>query len=402
MTRLRYLFVTAFLPALGTSAGAARAFEVIKGTAGKHHVDVLSFIDSDDERRHLPALEAVARSVKVMVRRRIPNAGDLLGMQPRQFVTEYSDPEMAAEIRRRVWGGSYDLVHFDFLQSGWLMPRDCPIPSILTHHEVQHSGHLQRMRLASSPMEKLRHFISWMRVLHWELDICSRFRKVITVTPDDANQLAKLLPRTPLSINRTGVDCAYYAPNPKPTTTDRLVFVGYFGHSPNVDAATWLVSAIMPIVWRTHPTIALDIVGGGVTPDIRALGADPRVTVTGWVEDYRPFVTRAIPLVPVRLGHGIRHKVLEAWAMGRPVVSTALGVAGTGAVDGETARIADSAPTFAAAIVNLIENATDQANLGRNGRTRALSHFDWPITLAEHNAICADVLHRWDHEGHKR
>lgn len=76
----------------------------------------------------------------------------------------------------------------------------------------------------------------------------------------------------------------------------------------------------MPTVWRSHPTVALDIVGAGVTPVVRALGAVPRVTVTGWVEDYRPFVARAIPLVPVRLGHGTRHMVLEAWAMGRPVV----------------------------------------------------------------------------------
>ncbi len=387
------LFVTAFLPALGTSAGAARAFEVIRGTSRNHHVDVLSFIDPADERRHVPTLEAIVRSADVIVRQRTPDAGDVLGMQPRGFVMEYSDPAMAAEIRRRVSSGTYDLVQFEFLQAGWLMPRDCPIPSILTHHEVQHSGQLQRMRLASSPADKARHFITWMRVLHWELEICSRFRKVITVTPDDATHLARFLPNTSFSVNRSGVDCTYYSPDPGYIATRRLVFVGYYGHTPNVDAATWLVSTIMPIVWRTHPTVGLDIVGGGVTPAVRALGTDQRVTVTGWVEDYRPFVTRAIPLVPVRLGHGIRHKVLEAWAMGRPIVSTTLGVAGTGAVDGVTARIADSAPSFAAAIVNLIDNPAAQATLGRNGRERALSHFDWSITLAEHKTIYDEVLH---------
>ena len=151
----------------------------------------------------------------------------------------------------------------------------------------------------------------------------------------------------------------------------------------------------MPIVWRTHPNVGLDIVGGGVTPAVRALGADPRVTVTGWVEDYRPLVSRAIPLVPVRLGHGIRHKVLEAWAMGRPVVSTTLGVAGTGAVDGETARIANTVPEFAAAIVKLLDHPDDQARLGRNGRARAEAHFDWPITIAEHETIYAEVMRDW-------
>ena len=389
------LFVTAFLPALGTSAGAARAFEVINGASRKHRVDVLSFIDSDDERRHLPAIESVARTVDVIVRHRTPNAGDVLAMQPRQFVTEYSDPTMAAEIRRRVTSQEYDLVQFEFLQAAWLLPRDCPIPSILTHHEVQHSSHLQRMRLSSSLLDKSRHFISWMRVLHWELEICSRFSKVITVTPDDALHLAKYLPNTSLSVNRTGVDCSFYKPERAQATTERLVFVGYYGHSPNVDAATWLVTRIMPIVWRTHPNVGLDIVGGGVTPAVRALGADPRVTVTGWVEDYRPLVSRAIPLVPVRLGHGIRHKVLEAWAMGRPVVSTTLGVAGTGAVDGETARIADTAPEFAAAIVNLLDHPDDQAKLGRNGRARAEAHFDWPITIAEHETIYSEVMRDW-------
>ena len=392
---MRLLIVSALLPSLGTSAGAARVFEVVRGASRRHAVDVLTFIDSDDDLRHLPALQAICRSVTTILRRRAPNAGDLFGIQPRQFVTEYSDPTMAAEICRRVSSGAYDLVQFEFLQAAWLMPRACPIPSILTHLEVQHPGHLQRLRLASSASERVRHFITWMRVLHWELEICSRFRKVITLTPDDATHLARFLPNTSISVNRSGVDCTYYTPRLTEIVSNRFVFVGYYGHTPNVDAATWLVSMIMPMVWRTHPNVALDIVGGGVTPTVRALGADPRVTVTGWVEDYRPLVARAIPLVPVRLGHGIRHKVLEAWAMGRPVVSTKLGVAGTGAVDGETASIADSAPAFASAIVNLIDSPVTQATLGRNGRARAVAHFDWSVTLAEHESIYTSVMREW-------
>lgn len=390
------------MPALGVSAGAARAFEVIRGASRKHQVDVLSFVDSEYERRHTSALQSISRRVDTIIRRRTPNAGDVLGMQPRQFVTEYSDPVMAAEIRQRVSGGTYDLVQFEFLQAGWLMPRDCPIPSILSHLEVQNAGHLQQLRMASSISERVSHFIDWMRVLHWELEICSRFTKVITVTQDDANQLARFLPNTSFSVNRSGVDCAYFLPTNAPVRAERVVFIGFFGHTPNVDAATWLVAGIMPIVWRTHPNVALDIVGGGVTPAVRALGADPRVTVTGWVEDYRPLVSRAIPLVPVRLGHGIRHKVLEAWAMGRPVVSTTLGVAGTGAVDGETARIADTAPEFAAAIVKLIDHPVNQATLGRNGRDRATGHFDWPITIAEHETIYAEVMRDWHAGKHRR
>ena len=151
---MNILFVSAFLPALGVSAGAARAFEVIRGASRNHQVDILSFVDSQDERRHTSALDPISRTVDTIIRRRTPDAGDIFGMQPRQFVTEYSDPVMAAAIRERVSGGTYDLVQFEFLQAAWLFPKECPIPSILTHHEVQHSSHLQRMRLSSSLLDK--------------------------------------------------------------------------------------------------------------------------------------------------------------------------------------------------------------------------------------------------------
>ncbi|CAB4789731.1 MAG: glycosyltransferase [Actinobacteria bacterium] len=398
---LRILIVSTFPPALGTSAGAARVFEVARGVSRHHTVDILSFIDTVDDRKHISALKVFCRSVDTILRTRTPLAGDLLGMQPTQFVTEYSDSTMAQEIQQRVSSGRYDLVQFEFLQTAWLMPKDCPIPSLLTHHEVQHAVCIQRMNLSKTLIERASHFINWMRVLHWELEICSRFSAVITVTPDDAARISKYLSRPKIRVNRTGVDCAHYAPMDVIPLSNRLVFMGYYGHSPNVDAAEWLVREIMPLVWLRRPDVHVDLVGGGVIPKMHGLATDSRVHITGWVEDYRPFVARAIPLVPIRLGYGIRHKVLEAWAMGRPVISTALGSAGTGAINGTNACIADSAPDFANAIINLLDNRELQSQLGRNGRTHVLRNFDWPIIFGEHEDIYNNIMNEWRHGEHR-
>src|SRR5688500_5892074 len=103
---MRVLMVSAFLPALHTHAGAARCFMVAQGISRTHELDVLSFIDSDAERVHLPALERFCRNVTVRVRQRTPHVGDLIETKPRHIVTEYSDPAMAQDIAARVASGS--------------------------------------------------------------------------------------------------------------------------------------------------------------------------------------------------------------------------------------------------------------------------------------------------------
>ena len=146
-----------------------------------------------------------------------------------------------------------------------------------------------------------------------------------------------------------------------------IVFVGGFPHTPNVDAALWLVRDIMPLVWERHPQCRLWLVGYAPPPEVTAL-AGPRIEVTGHVPDLDPFYRLArMTVAPLRFGAGVKGKILSALAAGLPVVTTTIGAEGIGLIDGQSALLADQARELAQAIIRLLDDAQLCADLAEAG-----------------------------------
>ncbi len=142
-----------------------------------------------------------------------------------------------------------------------------------------------------------------------------------------------------------------------PAGREGILFVAGFGHPPNVDAATWLVESIMPIVWHRHPGTRLSLVGSNPTEKVRVL-AGPQVEVTGYVSDaelLRRYETARVAVVPLRYGAGIKAKVVEAMQSGVPLVTTTIGAQGLPGIEG-FAGVSDDAESIAGAIVALLED----------------------------------------------
>jgi glycosyltransferase involved in cell wall biosynthesis len=132
-----------------------------------------------------------------------------------------------------------------------------------------------------------------------------------------------------------------------------LLFIGGFGHTPNVDAALWLCNDIMPIVWKLRPNIRVTLLGNKPPDSVRALQSE-RVLVTGYVADVAPYFEEArIFVAPLRYGAGMKGKIGQALSYGLPVITTRVGVDGYDLVDGSNCSIADAADAFAAAILEL-------------------------------------------------
>lgn len=158
-----------------------------------------------------------------------------------------------------------------------------------------------------------------------------------------------------------------------------LVFVGLLSYEPNADALRHLVRDVLPLVHREQPDLDLVVVGRGASSELAAL-ADGRVRFAGGVPDVRPFVAgAAISVVPLRAGSGTRLKILEAMALGRPVVSTSVGAEGLDLVDGTHALIADGAEAFAAAILSLLSAPGRADEMGRAGRRLVESRYAWSV-----------------------
>ena len=178
---------------------------------------------------------------------------------------------------------------------------------------------------------------------------------------------------------QNGVDGDYFAPQPDVAEVGgRLIFTGTLDYRPNIDAVTWFVQAILPQIRAARPDAEFWIVGRKPTDAVLALAGAPGVVIIADVPDVRPLIAgAAVYVVPMRMGGGVRFKALEALAMGKAVVSTRFGVDGLDLTAGRDVIIEDEAAAFARAVLRLLDDTAQRAELGATGRDSILRGYDW-------------------------
>jgi len=187
----------------------------------------------------------------------------------------------------------------------------------------------------------------------------------------------------PAAVAPNGVDVDALAPptemqgdNERPPT---VLFLGRFSHPPNADAARYLLGQIAPLIRREEPRARCVILGADPPADLHRL-ASGQDRITGWVDDIRPELWAAdVVLLPMRLGTGIKNKLLEAWAAERAVVATSLACQGVPARPGENLLCADTPRQMAAATVRLLRDPAERAKLGRHGRQVVTETLTWSV-----------------------
>ena len=194
--------------------------------------------------------------------------------------------------------------------------------------------------------------------------------------------LLSLEPTARIEVIENGVDVAYFSQAERLPGGPRrsLVYVGLMEYHANVDAVTYFAREIWPRVRQVRPELQFVIVGARPTAEVLALAKQPGITVTGTVEDLRPYYREALAaVVPLRVGGGTRLKILEALAAGVPVISTALGAEGLGVEHGEELVLADTPAAMAEAVAGLYEDSSQWHRLSENGRKQVLSRHDWRV-----------------------
>jgi glycosyltransferase involved in cell wall biosynthesis len=171
-----------------------------------------------------------------------------------------------------------------------------------------------------------------------------------------------------------------------------VLFVGGFGHLPNVDAAVRLANRIFPRIRSLCPKAILNLVGDKPPPRVQRLAGND-VIVTGRVDDVTPYLNQAAVVVaPLRLGGGTRVKVLEALASGKAVVASPLAAEGIEATDGEHLILAGSDEELAQATARLLADPDARGSLGRSARQWALRALDWDATIEAYEALYSRML----------
>ena len=387
--RPHLLWMTAYLPHLGRHAGAGRMFQLLKRMAARYRITLLSFLEFDEEREFLPDLEALCERV-IAMRRSPPHRWQLFAYEP---FDEFKTPEMRAALEEVLEESDFDLVQLEYSQMGYYADRAYGIPTVVTKHEVDFAACARRARSESGPLRKVRWFYNYLQVLAREVQLLREVDAVVCMTDPDAVELRKFFRAAPVHVINTGVDLEYFSPPPSPATAPEMVFVGAFQHHPNVDAMVHFCRDILPLIREQVPEARLTIVGSSPPPAIAGLADLSGVEVTGSVPDIRPCMARAsVYVVPLRLGVGIRGKILEAWAMAMPVVATPVACAGLQFEHNGNLLLAESPHLFAAAAVSLLRDTARRHRLGREGRRTAEARYGWETAAARLSRLYDDLI----------
>jgi glycosyltransferase involved in cell wall biosynthesis len=217
---------------------------------------------------------------------------------------------------------------------------------------------------------------SWM-MRAWEPRYAERFDRCISVSEEDRRLLIASNPRLQVDVIPNGVDVQMYQPSSLDGNQPALLFIGTMDYPPCNDAALYFVSEILPHIRRVIPNVETWIVGRDPSPEVMQLNGKG-VHVTGRVDDVRPYYRRSsVCVVPLRAGGGTRLKILEAMALGRPVVSTTIGCEGLDVVDGEHLLIADTPKLFSEQTVRLIQDTKLCQRITTEARELVVTHYDW-------------------------
>ena len=270
---------------------------------------------------------------------------------------------------------SFDLVHVDSIDLLAYLPRLPSVPLALAHHNVESALLRRRAEHARGPA---RAYLDLQATLveAAEREWCAKASLNVAVSDQDAEQLLGLAPGAEMLVLPNGVDTRSFVPVDS-TPGGGVVFVGGYSWLPNADGMQFFTREILPLIRRERPDARVRWIGKSTeaaTREFSRLG----VEVLGYVDDIRSVVGEAeCVIVPLRIGGGTRLKILDAWAMGKAVVSTSIGSEGLATCDGENILLADAPDRFADAVLRVLRDRSLRTRLGRAARDTAERHYDW-------------------------
>jgi sugar transferase (PEP-CTERM/EpsH1 system associated) len=379
-----------------------RSWNEVRHLSARHRVHLGCFVDQREDWAHVETLRARVASLEAVPldprRARLASLTALAGNQPLS-VRYFASQRLQAWVNETVRRESMDAVLvFSSQMAPYVM--DLDRPRVMDFCDVdsekwrEYAGRAPRILRPIYALEAAR-------LATFERAVLERFDAGILVTAREralwAHLPAALQARVHVIPN--GVDLTYFAPGalrPSPPPDPfALVFTGAMDYWANVDAVTHFAREVLPRVQQEIPPARFYIVGNRPVPAVQRLAQLPGVVVTGFVDDTRAYYARAAAcVVPLRIARGIQNKVLEAMAMGRPVVVSPAAGASLGARAGREVLVADGAEAFAERVVELLRDPARAEAVGAAARRFVEREYVWDQSMTRLESLLVDAVAR--------
>jgi len=357
-----------------------------------HTLDLLAFTQSPDDVADIPQYAHLFDQITLLpeparpphkIMARLLFAGRRF---PRRAGAAWS-PAMWQAVAEHAASGRYAVAHlFGGIHVYEILHALGRLPALITPYE-SYSLYLQReLGLQRRLATRLRLWVTQ----RYEGFMFTPYARAVVVAQPDRAALQRIAPWLKVEVIPNGIDLGTFQPLPIERDPATILFTGNYEYAPNVDAALLLARTILPQVREQIPSARLQLVGHAPPPSLTALRSDA-IDVTGRVADIRPYLAQAtVYAAPLRLGAGIKNKVLEALAMGAPVVASPIAADGI-SISQDFSGVLAAPEQFAAALVRLLHDAGLRQRLSVNGRTLIEARYSWTAVAAQYERLYRSI-----------
>ncbi len=407
---MRVLIVMPNVPATPRAAGSPRVYDLARGLRARGHSPGLvcavqdearweEFLHVDGGADIFEARYLLKRAPRLSRTGRVLNLISPLPAFHTQLRARGFFAEMCALVDAAIREFRPDVLNVDQLSMVPYVPTSWRGALVVDAHDAISLTETRRVDLDGK--RRGRRYTALMRyqirkIRRYERLVAERADAYIVNAEPDRAYLQAFVPGGKVFAFPNDVDTTFYAPAPNARMEGQLVFTGTFSYFFNTDAMTHFHAKVLPLIRAELPEVRLKMVGADPQPELLAIAErDPLTSVTGYVEDVRPLIWEsAVVICPLRGGTGMKNKLLNAMAMGKPIVATPISADGIGVRDGEQMLLAEGDAEFAKAVVRVMRDRALAERLGNSAREFVVREFGYPRLAMRYEALCEEILNR--------
>ena len=393
---MKILFLSTWFPFPPDNGSKIRVYHLLRVLARAHHVTLIAFNPKSHAGFETPEnVEIYPVQADPFRYVQLPQVVKYLSPVPLAF---WQIKEMEATVNRLYGLGKWDAIVAVQAPVARYALQFTGVPRVLDVDTSLSYQLRERYQEQKTHIGRWRAWLSWYKAYCYERALFRQFQACAVVSSVEMSGVQAMVgDKSRVAVIPNGVDCEHNRPGLAEVRPHTLVYNGALTYSANYDAMQYFLAEVYPLIRQQVPDVSLTITGSTSDVDLTGLRLDESVYFSGYVEDIRPLVAgSAVCVAPIRQGGGTRLKILEALALGTPVVATLKGAEGLDVTDGEHLLLADDPAAFAKATLRLLREPPLHKRLAANARQQVKARYDWEQIGAQFVELVEEVGEEWD------